>query len=63
MRFVNKYTCTVYILNMIMMINQGKGNEVLKKYKGKGQGIKVNIFYKIHVFELQGEEDRYINVV
>ena len=41
------------------MINQGKGNEALKKYKGKGQGIEVNIFYKIHVFELQGEEDRY----
>ena len=27
---------TVYILNITMMINQGKGKEVVKKYKGKG---------------------------
>ena len=28
--------CTVYILNIIMMINQEKGKEVVSKYKGKG---------------------------
>ena len=28
--------CTVYILNITMMINQEKGKEVVNKYKGKG---------------------------
>ena len=39
MRIVNKYMgvhWTVYILNITMMINQEKGKEVVKKYKGKG---------------------------
>ena len=27
---------TVYILNITMMINQEKGKEVARKYKGKG---------------------------
>ena len=39
MRIVNKYMgvhCTVYNLNITMMINQEKGKELVKKYKGKG---------------------------
>ena len=45
------------------MINQEKGKEVVKKYKGKGGllsgrvGTEGNIYYQNHVYELQSEED------
>ena len=39
--------CTVYILNIIMMINQEKGKEVVSKYKGKGgYSVDESYFYK-----------------
>ena len=55
--------CTVCILYRTMMINQELGKEGVKKYKGKGGklsrrvGTEGNIYYKKHVYELQGEED------
>ena len=43
--------CTVYILNITMMINQEKGKEVVKKYKGKGgysaEGLEQRVTYII----------------
>ena len=39
--------CTVYLLNIIMMINQEKGKEVVSKYKGKGgYSVDESYFYK-----------------
>ena len=51
-------TDTVYILNITMMINQGKGKEVVKKYKGKGgysaEGLEQRVTYIIRImFSLQ----------
>ena len=41
----------MYILNIIMMINQGKGQEVVRKYKGKGgysaEGLEQRVTYII----------------
>ena len=52
MRIVNKYMgvhCTMYIFNITMMINQEKGKEVVKKYKGNGgysaEGLKQRVTY------------------
>ena len=36
MRIAEKKQCTLYILNIRMMINQEKGREEVRKYKGKG---------------------------
>ena len=45
--------CTVYILNITMMINQEKGKEVVKKYKGKGgysaEGLEQRVTYNIEL--------------
>ena len=45
--------CTVYILNIKMMINQEKGVEVVKKYKGKGgysaAGLEQRVTYIIRI--------------
>ena len=59
MRIVNKYMgvhCTVYILNITMMINQEKGKEVVRKYKGKGgysaEGLEQRVTYVIKIMFL-----------
>ena len=36
MRIAEKKQCTLYILNIRMMINQEKGREEVRKFKGKG---------------------------
>ena len=43
----------MYIINITMMINQRKGKEVVKKYKGKGgysaQGLEQRVTYIIRI--------------
>ena len=43
----------MYILNLTIMINQEKGKEVVKKYKGKGgysaEGLEQRVTYIIRI--------------
>ena len=59
MRIVNKYMgihCTVYIINIIMMINEEEGKEVVKKYKGKEgysvEGLEQRVTYVFKIMFL-----------
>ena len=49
--------CTVYILNIIMMISQEKDKDEVREYKGK-EGLEQRLTYvfKINIYEQQGEE-------